>query len=131
MRQVDIFFKISNARQCWFTCFVRFANMKLFCKSANENKTNFMFATLTKHVNNQANCCITLEKLKKIWIHLAVTTGKLGHLDDVLVYCAHVHEVSYNSSWDRNTTSENCFLKVHTKCIPWELWYHEHNILCT
>ena len=37
-----------------------------------------MFVTLTKHVNNQANCCITLEKLKKNMdlsslIHLAVT----------------------------------------------------------
>ena len=44
--------------------------MKLFCKSANQNKNNFRFTTLTKHVNNQTNCCIALEKLKKIWICL-------------------------------------------------------------
>ena len=53
--------------------FVRFVNMKLFFKSANQNKNNFRFATLTKHVNNQTNCRIDLEKLKKIQIHLAVS----------------------------------------------------------
>ena len=39
--------------------FVRFAN-----------KNNFRFTTLTNQVNNQTNCGITLEKLKKIWICL-------------------------------------------------------------
>ena len=53
--------------------FVRFVNMKLFFKSANQNKNNFRFATLTKHVNNQTNCRIDLEKLKKIQNHLAVS----------------------------------------------------------
>ena len=53
MRQVNIFFKISNTQQCLFMHFVRFANTKLFCKSANQNKYNFMFTTFTKHVNNQ------------------------------------------------------------------------------
>ena len=37
---IDIFFQISNAQQCWFRSFVRFVNMKLFCKSANQNKKN-------------------------------------------------------------------------------------------
>ena len=32
-----------------------FANMKMLWKSANQNKNNFRFATLTKHVNNQTN----------------------------------------------------------------------------
>ena len=70
MRPIDIFFKISNARHCWFTHFVRSVTMKLFCKRANQNKNNFRFTTLTKHVNNQTNCRITLEKMKKIWICL-------------------------------------------------------------
>ena len=30
MRQIYIFSKISNEKQCWFTQFVRFTNMKLF-----------------------------------------------------------------------------------------------------
>ena len=93
MRRVYIFFKISNARWLWFTRFVRFANMKLFCKSANENKNNFMFATLTKYVNNQANCCITLEKLKKIWICL------------VLIQLYHTYQLSSPSIVRR---SPNC-----------------------
>ena len=59
MRQINIFFKISNVRHRWFTRFVRSVNMKLFCKRANQNKNNFMFTTLTKLVNNQTNCCIT------------------------------------------------------------------------
>ena len=37
-------------------------------KGTNQNKNNFKFTTLTKHVNNQTNCHITLEKWKKIWI---------------------------------------------------------------
>ena len=53
--------------------FVRFVNMKLFFKSSNQNKNNFRFVTLTKHVNNQTNCRIDLEKLKKIQNHLAVS----------------------------------------------------------
>ena len=44
--------------------------MKFFCKRANQNKNNFRFTTLTKHVNNQTNCRITLEKMKKIQIFL-------------------------------------------------------------
>ena len=32
----------------------------------NSHKNNFMFANLTKHLNNQTNCRIDLEKLKKI-----------------------------------------------------------------
>jgi hypothetical protein len=39
MRQINIFFQISNARQCSFMRFVRFEDMKLFCKSANQIKT--------------------------------------------------------------------------------------------
>ena len=57
--------------------FVRFAdasgNMKLFLlqKSKQKNFTfTFVSANLTKHVNNQTNCRITLEKMKKIWICL-------------------------------------------------------------
>ena len=73
MRQVYAFFKICNAQQCLlFPRFVRFSNMKLFCKSETQNKNNFMFKTLTKHVKNQTNCRIALEKLKKIWICLIV-----------------------------------------------------------
>ena len=61
------------------------------CKS-NQNKNNFMFTTLTKHVNNQTNCCIALEKLKKIWIWV------------VLIYLAvyivwnqlRLHKISYS-----------------------------------
>ena len=52
----------------FFTCIVRFKDMKLFCKSANQNKNNFMLTTFTKHSNNQINCRIALEKMKKIWI---------------------------------------------------------------
>ena len=70
MSQVYIFLKIINAQQCVFTRFVRLYDMKLFCKNANQNKNNFRFTTLTKHMNNQTNCCITLEKIKKIWICL-------------------------------------------------------------
>ena len=44
--------------------------MKLFWNSANQNKNNFRFTTVTKQVNNQTNCRIALEKLKKIWICL-------------------------------------------------------------
>ena len=39
MRLINIFFKISNSRQFWFTRFVRFAIIKLCCKSANQKKT--------------------------------------------------------------------------------------------
>ena len=46
MRQIDIFLRISDAQQCWFTCFVRHVNLKLFCRSANQNKNNFRFPTL-------------------------------------------------------------------------------------
>ena len=52
----------------------------VFCKTCEheialrecqmQNKHNLRFTTLTKHVNNQTNCCITLEKLKKIWLCL-------------------------------------------------------------
>ena len=45
--------------------FVRIVNLKLFCKSANQNKNNIRFTTLTKHVNNQTNFRAALEKLKK------------------------------------------------------------------
>jgi hypothetical protein len=38
LRQIDTFFKISNAQQCRFARFVRCVNMKLFCNSANQNK---------------------------------------------------------------------------------------------
>ena len=38
--------------------------------SANQNKNNFTFANLTKHVNNQTNFRVPLEILKKIWICL-------------------------------------------------------------
>ena len=48
--------------------FVR--SVKLFCKRANQNKNNFRFTIFTKHVNNQTNCRITLENLKKTWICL-------------------------------------------------------------
>ena len=65
MRQIDIFLKNSNGQQCWFTCFVRIVNLKLFCKSANQNKNNFRFTTLTKHVNNQTNCCNALKNWRK------------------------------------------------------------------
>ena len=62
----------------WFTRFVRFANMKLFCKSESQNKYNVSFTTFTKHMNNQINCYIALEEnLDLSCIHLAVTTG--GH----------------------------------------------------
>ena len=70
IRQIYIFFKISNEQLCWFTHFVRSVNMKLFCMRANQNKNNFRFTTLTKHVNNQTNYRITMEKMKKIWICL-------------------------------------------------------------
>ena len=77
MRHIHIFFKISN---CWFTHFVRSVNMKLFCKRANQNKNNFRFTTLTKHVNNQTNCRIALEKIVENMvlshIHLAVLLKK-------------------------------------------------------
>ena len=33
----------------------------------NQNKNNVRVATLTKHVNNQTNCGIALEKVRKIW----------------------------------------------------------------
>ena len=50
----------------------------VFCKSCEPEivlpvlqiRTNFTFVTLTKHVNNQTNCRITLEILKKIWLGL-------------------------------------------------------------
>ena len=82
MRQVYIFFKISNAQQCWFMHFVRFANMKLFCKSANENKNNFTFVTLTKHVNNQTNCYFGKieENMDLSRIHLAVLEISIYHI---------------------------------------------------
>ena len=37
------------------------------CKNQNKNYFRFKFrlTTLTKHVNNQTNCCIAWEKLKK------------------------------------------------------------------
>ena len=44
------------------TCFVRFANMKLFC---NQNKINFMFTTLIKHVNNQTKLPYCFGKVEK------------------------------------------------------------------
>ena len=54
----------------------------MFCKSCEreivlpilqiKTKNNFMFVNLTKRVNNQTNCCIALEILKKIWICLVV-----------------------------------------------------------
>ena len=65
MRQIDIFLKISDAQQCWFTCFVRHVNLKLFCRSANQNKNNFRFPTLKKHANNQTNWLIILEKIEE------------------------------------------------------------------
>ena len=37
---------------------------------ANQNKNNFMFANLAKHVNNQTNCHSAVEIFKKIWICL-------------------------------------------------------------
>ena len=49
-------------QHCWFRRFARSVNMKLFFKRANQNEKNFRFTTLTKHLNNQTNCCITLEK---------------------------------------------------------------------
>ena len=73
MRQIHILFNLSKViRQCvgLFTSFLRVVNMKLFCKSANQIKNNLMVTTLTKHVNNQTNYSIALEKLKKIWICL-------------------------------------------------------------
>ena len=55
--------------------FVRFANananMKLvLLKKSKQNNFGFtrVSANLTKHVNNQTNCHIALEKWKKIWI---------------------------------------------------------------
>ena len=69
MRQVNIFFK--NFWQCRFTCFVRFANMKLFCKSGNQNKNNFTHTTLTKHVNNQTNFRI---------LYISICTKKISHI---------------------------------------------------
>ena len=48
-----------------FARFVRFANMKLFCKSANQNKNNFRFATLTKHVNNQTKLSYCFGKVEE------------------------------------------------------------------
>ena len=62
-RVINIFFKISNAQQCRFMGFVRVANMKLFCKSANQNKNNLRFTTLTKPVNNQTNCRSAFENM--------------------------------------------------------------------
>ena len=64
----DIFFKISIAQQCWFMRFVRFVNMKLFCKSANQNKTNFRFTTLKK----QTGFGKIEENMDLSRIHLAV-----------------------------------------------------------
>ena len=52
--------------------FLRFLNKKLFCKSTNQNENNFRFTTLAKHVNSQTNCCISSEKVKKIWICLVL-----------------------------------------------------------
>ena len=48
-------------------------NWVTFCgsdSSANQNKNSFTFTNLTKPVNNQTNCRIALEILKKIWISL-------------------------------------------------------------
>ena len=61
MRQIDIFFKISNPRQC---CFVKnYHHMfNIICKICEgeivfyykcKNKNNFRFAILTKQSNNQ------------------------------------------------------------------------------
>ena len=50
--------------------FLRFLNKKLFCKSTNQNENNFRYTTLTKQGNNQTNCRIALERLKKIRICL-------------------------------------------------------------
>ena len=81
MRQVHIFFKISNGWHWLFPCFVRVVNpccVKLIFRltpltSAAKLLNNFRFTqhgftTLTKHRNNQTNWRITLENLKYIWI---------------------------------------------------------------
>ena len=69
--------------------FVRFANasanMKLFLlQKSKQNNFRFalVFTNLTKHVNNQTNCRITLEKNEENMdlshIHLAVTSKRVG-----------------------------------------------------
>ena len=54
-----------------YSCiFQKLRNCNCFDSFANQNKNNFMLTNLTKRVNNQTNCCIALEILKKIWICL-------------------------------------------------------------
>ena len=72
MRQVYIFFKIFNARQCWLPHFVRITNMNLFCKSVIKNKKKIMFTTLTKQMKNQTNFRKVEENMDLSHIYLAV-----------------------------------------------------------
>ena len=50
---------------------------EIVCHSKNQNKNNFKYTTLTKHVNNQTNCSNALEILKKIWICLVIISFTL------------------------------------------------------
>ena len=73
-----------------FTRFVRIGNMKLFCRSANQNKSNFRFTTLTKHINNKTNWCIGLEKNEENMdlsrIHLAILRNLCYRISQI-AYC--------------------------------------------
>ena len=69
---------------------------KGFCKTCEpeivlqewkSKKNNFRFTSLTKHVNNQTNCRITLKNLKKTWICL------------IFIYVAVKKEIKYHYQW--------------------------------
>ena len=116
MRKVYIFFKISNALQCLFPCFVRVVNpccvnLKLFrltpLTSAAKFLNNFRFTqhgftTLTKHGNNQTNWRITLENLKNIWICLVFIWLYCQSKESVfIVYLGYMY---FTTDWARICT---------------------------
>ena len=87
-----------------------FLLLKLFCKSANQNKNNFRFTTLTKYVNNQTNCHIALEKLKKIWSRLVLI---LLYNDTNMVQYFKTGTYLNQIIIIQNEVQHNCYLKDH------------------
>ena len=109
MRQVYIFFKIFNARQCWFPHFVRITNMNLFCKSVIKNKKKIMFTTLTKQMKNQTNFRKVEENMDLSHIYLAVL--------DIWVFRAKVLLcISWKIAWVSCSVTRQKFALFQSNC---------------
>ena len=118
MRQIHIFFKISNARQCLFPCFVRVVNpccvnLKLFQANPTDIscKISEQFQVHTTWVHNSMLCFFTFSFFGRIegtknsfWIQLHII------LHFKIYYCCFIILLFFRKklNQDMKCSSEDC-----------------------